>query len=547
VDLVNPYASSTESPGFNDFTELVSDPDELKALTFFSINGSTERAHPLYGGALPHALMLGLTPRSLTTVCFSNVHLPCAELPGFLLWSPAQHIRFSNVSFTPNPKGRPLCSNKSLQMLELCNVPHKLVDELVRGINSQTKGFHLKLHPEGNKVFRDSLWTSIFPRTGRRPSVGSITSVTFAGSPVFCKPCSVFSDLINSNVCYLGLEDAQFDEHSFVGLLGLVGDPDGHLRSLRVRYWNTEISNNAHNGSEFHRFLRAIGRSKIKEYIHEGISCDMANIVANHLPTLGLSACHLEVTPPPKKHKSLSGLAVSPADELIAAARKDRTLGVFDESDFSNNIAGGPYDVMPQTVLFPYDKKPQLVGLSAIGIKCRVYGDSGVTPAHWELFSEDQLDTLSRLVKRNQFLFECDRAGHHLPAPSAVASPTNKIVAKLNSIVYGDNLDWNQKITFKAWSEAVLHETQFFSDYNSEEEDDAEEAAGAHPDDAEQAAGAHLVPVFCLPSPSSLATTASIHSSHLETEDDNDDADNDDNDTDPGTVKNANGKRTAPL
>jgi hypothetical protein len=102
------------------------------------------------------------------------------------------------------------------------------------------------------------------------------------------------------------------------------------------------------------------------------------------------------------------------------------------------------------------------------------------------------------------------------------------VVARLNSIVYSNNMAFEDKIFFKGWTDAVLRKAQYWNDYIVGDDDDLPPAAAPEP-------------VFSLPSPSSLATTASIHSYEYGS-----DASNDDDDNYGEDSHNINGKRRAP-
>jgi len=400
VELENPEAERA-SPGYIAFTNLLKDPNELKGMREFHLRGLFPYAPPVAEQffVLPHEVLMALTPRNLASVTLVKTALPVFEFRHFLEHCNVEHLKLCHVEWESDSDG-PLISNCKLRRLDLNVVPHDMIAKLIHGI---PEGHKLQLEVSGdgkNGQFSQLLWNSICVENHQsvEPKLRGINSIIFRRSPRFIGPLTIWRDLEQSQLEHLGIDDAAFGDQNFAGYCGCISRPASKLRSLYVRFWNPWTDGD--DVPNIHQLMESIKNGSVVEYVHIGVSCAMTHIIASHIPFLGLSAAHFEIVQEKPERADPRNLLVrlfkgksyvspldrSPGPELIEAARRDKTLGVFAPDRAAEA------------------RKRGVKGLSAIGVKQREYEcthNSDGSSVFWTVFSEDDVDLLRLLEARN--------------------------------------------------------------------------------------------------------------------------------------------------
>jgi len=400
VELDDPEAKSI-APGYLAFSDILINPEELKRMRVIRIKGKNPFVSPGGYSELPLSLLEGLTFRTLTTVALCNVRLCCVVFAPFLKHTNVACLKLERVDYESYGETAALVSNCKLKKLELHFLPHGMISQLVRGIPNNHKIHLVVSADEKDGRFSQMLWDSICVErqvfNALPPFLPRLNAITFSNGPKFVDHCQIWRNLSMSEVGHVGVQDGKFSDESFDELTAYVGNRETHLRSLCIRYWNTGLDRE--DGADIHEFLSAIGRGCVEQYVHIGISCSMGHVIASHLPQMGLSAAHFEIVQSdPNQPGSgtllrqgdqsvvVSPLQRNPGPELIEAARRDKTLGVF----APDRQVGASLRAIK--------------GLSAVGVKQKHYEvteESDGTSLYWPVFTPTQIDMLRLFERRN--------------------------------------------------------------------------------------------------------------------------------------------------
>jgi hypothetical protein len=389
VHLTNAYAHAI-CRGYQAFVDILGDEKELQKLRRLYVKGQDLYTMRDKTTDIPHGLLHALAPRGLVSLHLADVSVPAMDLRPFVELTACPQIKFTRVVSSLTLADAPLLSNANLRTLELVEVPNILTSLLIAGLRDHQQ-IHLKVAPPciGGEIGQ-SLWDAISKdgfrqHTNKSYNLRCIRSLTFLNSPHFeDTDLTLWDDLAASQLRHLGFCDASFSYGDLQKLCGVMTKKDCSLRTMWFRHWSVHSSPTEVN--DVLMFLKALSRSPVKEYVHEGITCYHGHLVASMLPELGLAVAHLEILGPRPGCEYNSPYNHSPGNELVQAAQIDKTLGVMDSDQ--------------QAVA----KRKGISGLSAVGVSHSSYNSSDLdikVVGTWDVFTNDQVDALRRYEQRN--------------------------------------------------------------------------------------------------------------------------------------------------